>query len=178
MTICQNYLSSAHVYNSNSHCLNKFSEAAAGLSLCLSISCPPARPFKSPHHTIMHCSYALMLTQRSRRSFNILPCALLWSQVTLWATTKADPSPQKTETTILLSLTVPCPTKEPGGTRTATGPTSTANTASPDTVRSVSQLPQTSTYSEIKHWPQTWPEQYLWQVLMANVFSFHLCVLY
>lgn len=63
------------------------------------------------------------------------PC----SQVTLWATTRAGPSPQKTETTTSPSLTVPCLTKEPGGTRTATGPTSTANTASPDTARWVTQ---------------------------------------
>lgn len=61
----------------------------------------------------------------------------LWSQVTLWATTRAAPSLQKTEIMTLPSLTVPCLTKEPGGTRTATGPTWTGNTASPDTVRSV-----------------------------------------
>lgn len=66
-----------------------------------------------------------------------LPLSLLWSQVTLWATTRVGPSRQKTETMTSLSLTVRCHTKEPGGTRTATGLTSMANTASPGTVRSV-----------------------------------------
>jgi len=86
------------------------------------------------------CHFSLLpyaTVARHMISFKACHLFLVWLQVTLWATTRAGPSLRKTETMTLLWLTVPCLTKEPGGTRTATGPTSMANMENPDIVRSV-----------------------------------------
>lgn len=68
MTICQNYLSSTHIYNYNFLCLNKFRESAAGLPssvsfLCFSISPLTVWSFKYFHHAVVHFSSMPVLSR-------------------------------------------------------------------------------------------------------------------